>query len=158
MLAKTPSQTDFDHWRTDPPIPAFQTGFKGWDAARVQRYLVEELPESALDPKTNITREQFAMLTEQSEMEETVLIYQLLEKGLTEEPSSDPEEDVEDDESEEEIWCHWNVRFQDVDELLGSLETMDALPLLCSEEFVGRDGIFDVKRACKAFTDGERSK
>lgn len=96
------------------------------------------------------------MLTEQSAKQETVMIYQLLQQSLTEEPSSDPEEDVEDDGSEEEIWWHWNVRFQDIDELLGSLETMDALPVFCDQKFVDPDGIFDVTKARKA-ADGARS-
>jgi hypothetical protein len=129
VLAKDPSQTGFDHWRTSPPIQAFQNGFIGWDAARIQRYFEGELPESALDPKTNITKEQFAMLNKKGGETETVVIYQLLEKSLTEEPSSDPDEDSEDDEGEEEVWWHWNVRFQDVDELVETLETMDALPV-----------------------------
>jgi len=157
VLANDPSQTSFDHWRTNPPIQAFQNGFIGWDAARIQRYFEGEFPESALDPKTNITKEQFAMLDENGEETETVVIYQLLEKSLTEEPSSDPDEDSEDDEGEEEVWWHWNVRFQDVDELADILETMDALPAFCDESFVGQDGVFDVQRAKKAFVDGGKS-
>ncbi|THY80110.1 hypothetical protein D6C95_09668 [Aureobasidium pullulans] len=156
VLSKDPSQASFDHWRTNPPIHAFQNGFIGWDAARIQRYLEGELPESALNPKTNITKEQFAMLDKKSEETKTVVIYQLLEKSLTEEPSSDPDEDSGDDEGEEEAWWHWNVRFQDVNELVETLETMDSMRVFCDESFVGQDGVFDVKRAKKAFVDGEK--
>jgi hypothetical protein len=116
------------------------------------------LPESALDPKTNITREQFAILDKTSKEDETVTIYQLLEKSITEEPSSDVEEIDEDDGDEEEVWWHWKVRFWDVDELIGSLETMDALPVFCSEKFVGRGGIFDVEGAREAFVGGDESR
>jgi hypothetical protein len=86
-----------------------------------------------------------------------VTIYRLLEKSMTEEPSSDVEEIAEDDGDEEEVWWHWKVRFWDVDELIGSLETMDALPVFCNEEFVGHGGIFDVEEASKAFVGGDRS-
>jgi hypothetical protein len=112
----------------------------------------------AKDPsQTNITREQFAILDKTSEEDETVTIYQLLEKSMTEESSSDVEEIDEDDGDEEEAWWHWKVRFRDVDELIGGLETMDALPVFCNEEFVGRGGVFDVEGARKAFVGGDGS-
>jgi hypothetical protein len=113
------------------------------------------LPESALDPKTNITKEQSAILDKTSEEDETVTIYQLLEKSMTEEPSSNAQEIAEDDGDEEEVWWHWKVRFWDVDELIGSLETMDPLPVFCNEKFVGQGGIFDVERASKAFVGSD---
>jgi hypothetical protein len=77
-LVKDPSQTIFDNWRTTPPVQAFQNGFSGWDAAQIQHYLANDLPQSALDPMTNITKEQFAILDKTSEEDETVTIYQLL--------------------------------------------------------------------------------
>jgi hypothetical protein len=157
VLAKDPSQTNLDNWRTTSPVKPFQNGFSDWDAARIQNYLANDLPESALDPKTNITREQFAILDKTSEKDATVTIYQLLEKSMTQEPSSNVEEIPEDDDDEEEVWWHWKVRFWDVDELIGSLETMDALPVFCNEKFVGQDGIFDVERARKAFVGGDSS-
>ena len=97
------------------------------------------------------------MLNKKGGETETVVIYQLLEKSLTEEPSSDPDEDSGDDEGEEEAWWHWNVRFQDVNELVETLETMDSLRVFCDESFVGQDGVFDVQRAKKAFVDGGKS-
>ncbi|CAD0094381.1 unnamed protein product, partial [Aureobasidium mustum] len=80
VLARDPSQTCFDHWRTNPPISPFKNGFLGWSASQIQQYLRDQLSESALDPQTNITGEEFAILDQRSIEDETVLIYQLLDE------------------------------------------------------------------------------
>ena len=127
----------------------------GWNASQIQQYLQNQLPESDLIPTTNLTGEEFAILDQRSIEDETVLIYQLLDERLTREPGSDDEED--EDEDKEVCWS-WRVRFAEVDELIGGLETLEALPKYCSDQFLGDDGIFDVRRATEAYANGWKNQ
>lgn len=85
-----------------------------------------------------------------------MLIYQLLDESLTREPGLD--DDEEDENEDKEIWWSWRVRFAEVDELIGGLETLEALPKYCSDQFLGDDGIFVPRRATEAYANGWKTQ